>query len=70
MMLNGDELIAGKEFETLPGLRDRLSSATWGSYSIRSEPTQTMKDQRRVVADQLADVEKRLAALMSQSAAW
>jgi len=70
MVLNGDELIAGKEFETLPGLRDRLSSATWGSYSIRSEPTQTMKDQRRVVADQLADVEKRLAALMSQSAAW
>ena len=70
MVLNGDELIAGKEFETLPGLRDRLSSATWGSYSIRSEPTQTMKDQRRVVADQLADVEKRLAALMNQSAAW
>jgi hypothetical protein len=29
-----------------------------------------MKDQRRVVADQLTDVEKRLAALMNQSAAW
>jgi hypothetical protein len=70
VVLDGDELIAGKEFETLPGLRDRLSSAVWGSYSIRSEPTQTMKDQRRVVAEQLADVEKRLAALLTQSEAW
>jgi hypothetical protein len=60
----------GKEFETLPGLRDRLSSAVWGSYSIRSEPTQTMKDQRRVVAEQLSDVENRLAALLTQSEAW
>jgi hypothetical protein len=69
-ILDGDELIASKEFETLPGLRDRLSSAVWGSYSIRSEPTQTMKDQRRVVADQLTDVEKRLAALLSKTASW
>jgi hypothetical protein len=29
-----------------------------------------MKDQRRVVADQLADVEKRLAALLAQSETW
>jgi hypothetical protein len=70
LVLDGDELIASKEFETLPGLRDRLSSAVWGSYSIRSEPTQTMKDQRRVVAEQLTDVEKRLAALLAQSEAW
>ncbi|MEY3694042.1 MAG: hypothetical protein RL157_1366, partial [Bacteroidota bacterium] len=70
LVLDGDELLASKEFETLPGLRDRLSSAVWGSYSIRSEPTQTMKDQRRVVAEQLADVEKRLAALLAQSEAW
>jgi hypothetical protein len=70
LVLDGDELIASKEFETMPGLRDRLSSAVWGSYSIRSEPTQSMKDQRRVVADQLADVEKRLAALLAQSETW
>ncbi len=70
LILDGDELIASKEFETLPGLRDRLSSAVWGSYSIRSEPTQTMKDQRRVVAEQLSDVEKRVAALLAQSESW
>jgi hypothetical protein len=70
LVLDGDELIASKEFETLPGLRDRLGSATWGSYSIRSAPTQTMNDQRRVVAEQLADVEKRLTALLTQSATW
>ncbi|MFZ9155995.1 MAG: hypothetical protein ACO22A_06555, partial [Schleiferiaceae bacterium] len=70
LILDGDELIASKEFETLPGLRDRLSSAVWGSYSIRSEPTQTMKDQRRVVAEQLSDVEKRVAALLTQSESW
>jgi hypothetical protein len=29
-----------------------------------------MKDQRRVVADQLTDVEKRLAALLSKTASW
>jgi hypothetical protein len=70
LILDGDELIASKEFETLPGLRERLSSATWGSYSIRSEPTQSMKDQRRLVAEQLADVEKRLSALVNQCSAW
>ena len=51
LILDGDELIASKEFETMPGLRDRLSSAAWGAYSMRSDPTQSMKDQRRVVAE-------------------
>jgi hypothetical protein len=29
-----------------------------------------MKDQRRVVAEQLSDVEKRVAALLTQSESW
>lgn len=70
LILDGDELIASKEFETMPGLRDRLSSALWGSYSMRSDPTQSMKDQRRVVAEQLAELEKQLLNLLAQSSKW
>jgi photosystem II stability/assembly factor-like uncharacterized protein len=70
LILDGDELIASKEFETVPGLRDRLSSALWGSYSMRSDPTQSMKDQRRVVAEQLTELEKQLLNLLAQSSKW
>lgn len=70
VVLDGDELIASKEFETMPGLRDRLSSALWGSYSMRSDPTQSMKDQRRVVAEQLTELEKQLLNLLAQSSKW
>ena len=70
LILDGDELIASKEFETMPGLRDRLSSASWGSYSMRSDPTQSMKDQRRVVAEQLTELEKQLLTLLAQSSKW
>jgi photosystem II stability/assembly factor-like uncharacterized protein len=70
LILDGDELIASKEFETMPGLRDRLSSALWGSYSMRSDPTQSMKDQRRVVAEQLTELEKQLLNLLAQSSKW
>jgi len=70
LILDGDELIASKEFETMPGLRDRLSSASWGSYSMRSDPTQSMKDQRRVVAEQLTELEKQLLNLLAQSSKW
>ena len=70
LILDGDELIASKEFETMPGLRDRLSSASWGAYSMRSDPTQSMKDQRRVVAEQLTELEKQLLNLLAQSSTW
>lgn len=70
LVLDGDELIASKEFETMPGLRDRLSSAAWGAYSMRSDPTQSMKDQRRVVAEQLTELEKQLLNLLAQSSKW
>lgn len=70
VVLDGDELIASKEFETMPGLRDRLSSAAWGAYSMRSDPTQSMRDQRRVVAEQLTELEKQLLNLLAQSAKW
>ena len=70
LILDGDELIASKEFETMPGLRDRLSSASWGAYSMRSDPTQSMKDQRRVVAEQLTELEKQLLNLLAQSSKW
>ena len=70
LILDGDELIASKEFETMPGLRDRLSSAAWGAYSMRSDPTQSMKDQRRVVAEQLTELEKQLVNLLAQSSKW
>jgi hypothetical protein len=41
--LYGDGSMSKREFETAPGLTDRLGSATWGSWSNRSVPTETMK---------------------------
>ncbi len=43
--LSGDVSLSKREFETVPSLQDRLSNATWGSWSHRSEPTSTAKSE-------------------------
>ena len=62
--LYGDGSMSKREFETAPGLTDRMGNATWGSWSHRSAPTSTM------VGD-LAAVKTGVAALAPQlAAAW
>ncbi|MBI1182788.1 glycosyl hydrolase [bacterium] len=39
--LNGDEIRAGNEFETLPGIGERVNMVVWSLYSTTSAPTQT-----------------------------
>lgn len=55
-----------REFEALPGLGDRLSTATWGSYGMRSEVTGTMRAQLDFVEAALPALEKELLALQSK----
>ncbi|HAG48642.1 MAG TPA: hypothetical protein DCL07_01665, partial [Cryomorphaceae bacterium] len=63
IVLNGDASMSKREFETLPGLGDRLSTATWGSYGMRSEVTGTMKAQLDIVEAALPKLEEKLEAL-------
>ena len=56
--------ISAKEFEVLPGLGERLSIATWGSFSMRSKPTSTMKEQIRIVREALPRLEKKLEEIL------
>jgi hypothetical protein len=62
--INGDADISAKEFEVLPGLGERLSIATWGSFSMRSKPTSTMKEQIRIVRETLPRLEKKLEEIL------
>jgi hypothetical protein len=66
IVLNGDASLSKREFETLPGLGDRLSTATWGSYGMRSEVTGTMKAQLAMVETELPKLEKELEALQAK----
>jgi len=66
IVLNGDASLSKREFETLPGLGDRLSTATWGSYGMRSEVTGTMKAQLNYVEAELPKLEKELEALQAK----
>ena len=75
--LHGDDTRSSREFETLPGISDRLATATYSSWNHTSEPTQTARDQAAIAAEefetilnrmktvaaQLADIEKRLVDL-------
>lgn len=66
IVLNGDASLSKREFEALPGLGDRLSTATWGSYGMRSEVTGTMRAQLDYVEAALPALEKELLALQSK----
>ena len=58
--LNGDKDISEHEFEVLPGLGERLSMATWGSFGMRSKPTSTMQEQLKIVREALPKLQKKL----------
>ena len=66
IVLNGDASLSKREFETLPGLGSRLSTATWGSYGMRSEVTGTMRAQLNYVEAELPKLEKELEALQAK----
>ena len=66
IVLNGDASLSKREFETIPGLGDRLSTATWGSYGMRSEVTGTMKAQLEIVEAELPKLEEELELLQTQ----
>jgi DNA repair exonuclease SbcCD ATPase subunit len=58
--LNGDKDISEHEFEILPGLGERLSMATWGSFGMRSKPTSTMHEQLKIVRKALPKLQEKL----------
>ena len=63
--MKGDKDISQHEFEVLPGLSERLSMATCGSFGMRSEPTSTMKEQLRIVEDAIPELETKLKRIIN-----
>ena len=46
--LYGDRSLSKREYETYPGIRDRVSSAVWGMWRATSAPTQTNIDALKI----------------------
>ncbi len=77
LALYGDDTRSKREYETLPGIYDRLATVSYSTWYHTSEPTQTAKDQAAIAAEEfesilnrmktvagkIADIEKRLVDL-------
>jgi hypothetical protein len=65
MALNGDRTLSSREFETLPGINDRLGYASYASWWHTSSPTETARTQLSIAAETYPPVmekTKRIAA--------
>lgn len=61
--LQGDYSLASREFETEPGLQDRVGLIIYGFWKSTSGPTETMKQQYDIAADMFSPVLDELATL-------
>ena len=61
--LYGERKVASLEKAVAPGLRSRLNSVLWNSYSSSSDPTQMQKDQLGIVVDALGGLEQEVDRL-------
>lgn len=50
--LHGDRARAAREFETLPGIAERINMVVWSLYGSTSAPSQTFVDAYRLVYDE------------------
>jgi photosystem II stability/assembly factor-like uncharacterized protein len=65
MALNGDRTRSSREFETLPGINDRLGYASYASWWHTSSPTNTAREQLKLANEDYAPVlakTKKIAA--------
>lgn len=63
MVLYGDDSKSKRDMETLPGLSGRLGYAQYSSWYNTSEPTQTARQQFKLVQKEYADVLKEVKSM-------
>ena len=61
--LYGERKVASLEKAVAPGLRSRLNSVLWNSYSSSSDPTQMQREQLGIVVDALGGLEQEVDRL-------
>ncbi len=71
--LNGNQSLENRQFETLPGIRGRLSSAMWSAYGHSSDVPEMQKKslslvrkQFKPVYDQIVQIDKDLMVVHNQ----
>ncbi|HMP31002.1 MAG TPA: hypothetical protein PKD85_15450, partial [Saprospiraceae bacterium] len=71
--INGNSSLSGRQFETLPGIRQRLSTAMWSIYGHSSDiPTMQMKsldlakNQFKAVYNQIVNIDKELLLIQDK----
>ena len=64
--LNGDYSLSRHEFETLPGISDRVRGILWGLSGSRSAPTTTMRRNYEIAAEAFEPFYEELKALVEQ----
>lgn len=62
--LNGDRSVSSREFETLPGLSRRVSSAIYGIYGTTAAPTEDNKMNLDIARKQFGPVYKEMQSVL------
>lgn len=62
--LNGDRSVSSREFETLPGLSRRVSSAIYGIYGTTAAPTEDNKMNLEIAREQFAPVYQEMQSIL------
>ncbi len=60
IVLNGDQSLTRREFETTTSLSEILGISAWGAYSSSAAPTQTQRDGLTTVAEELQGIISQL----------
>lgn len=58
--LEGNKSISKRNANQPPAITDRLGSLLWGGYRTTSEPTQTMKDQLKIIEKEYGQIHEKL----------
>ena len=62
--LNGDRSVSSREFETLPGLTRRVSSAIYGIYGTTAAPTEDNKMNLEIARKQFGPVYQEMQSIL------
>lgn len=70
ILLNGDNSLKKREFETLPSLNERLGLTVWGSWYSTNATTGVQKQDLAIVKDALPQLELELKAIEDKINNW
>ena len=66
MKFFGDNSLSRREFETYPGIMNRIGTIVWGMWRATSSPTQTNRDSYKIAKEELEPVVIRLKEILER----